>query len=353
MKRTVNFMWWTVLAALAWVCSTGNVWAGCPVPAIQALTGSGSDSKVGFPCGTGCNKVYYLVNGATYSGKTTEDDYYCNPHCGGEEHIHQESETHSSAGTMSQWRLTLWDPATCSKNYVQESISGHEVTKISWSYEGQGCLCEAAGNSCWALFLDGWWIDGDDYNCDVYFGGDGYTLVSHVPTTTGEAGCQVTQVTDTYAKQEDCFRSTIVEVSTPTSTYSQPYETSLCASRAKECATAQLTPQQFPAGAGASGSASCSFTVDSESFSVSMSMSRWRLALVGGYSDEKYKITLTWNETINGVTIPSTESYTTSGQEAAVWYWSPPDGELKPKESLTCGYTYSKTLVGVVVTGVQ
>lgn len=364
MKNNLHNAWTVFIAAAIWLCLGNSLRGGCFPAPIQAIQGGGTDTKVGFgfPCGTGCDKNYYLSRGATSYSKKIVDTYTAFPACG-EEYCHAEETSKSSAATITYYRVKF-DPGTCSKSYTIETIPAGTVYNNSYNAFDYSCPdCIIWDRSCWGEWVDGNYVDGsyvDEGDCDTCLLFDwvgfpcewgSYNLSSHKEITSGEEGCQVTKVTDTYTYQDNYTRSVLTRESFPNSFYQDPYETSTMIGRAKQCADNQLKAKSLSNPADRGGGAACSISLNESQDEASISKAKWRLAISGATAGEKYKITLHWEikETFNDgseKTDNRSEPRKATAPDALIWYYPGEGGEeLSPTKDPICGYSYTKTLV--------
>lgn len=338
----------TLSSALALVFTT-PARAGCPTATIEAIQGSGYNQKVGFECGTGCNKKFYLVSGANSFTKCTSECWTrIETGCGTfEDYTRIEKET-ASGSSISV--IVVLNPQNCATT-VTSTYSGSSMERASYYNETYASVCQIGVqiSSCESFSVDGNAVDPGN-SCGALDCGDttGYTLVS---STSSADACGGTTTKEVWKLVTDSGRCVITTETSSTPGYKSEYTTQMAISRARTCAMNQLAQKSLPEGDGINGRALCSFALASDRSSASVTVARWRIRIEGTSADEDYRLDLTWLEVVNGKARRFIEKRTVSGSDQPVWYYPSEEGELlKPKESQNCGYTYSKELVGVTIT---
>lgn len=337
------------------VAGTGKVLAGCPQGEIEALTGTGSASKLGFSCGTGCDKKFYRTSNATDSSKCESTVFTRNssPH---ENKVNRTKITVSTVNGSNFSYNIKTDPANCSSSATLSGTADSTET-ISWQrrmwnysdmkWDNSSCRQVTVTDNGQST------VTGDcAYQCPSS-SDPGYTQVSSTTTTDP---CGVTSTTTVYNYEVVDVDGKLTswgilkETSSNDPGYQDEYKTKEIIDEARQCAETSLNSKSFNACGGCGGSAVASFSLNGELSTASCQQAKWRVKITGTTSEDKLKITLQWIETVNGKSTPSEEERSASGSDQPEWYYPGNNGEpLEFKESESCNYSYSKALVGVKV----
>ncbi|MFM7818095.1 MAG: hypothetical protein ACKPGI_14150, partial [Verrucomicrobiota bacterium] len=327
--------------------------AGCPQCEIEALTGTGSVSKLGFSCGSGCDTKYYRTSNANTLSKCDSTIFTRNssPHAN---KVNRKKLTVSTVGGSNFSFNIKADPANCASTVTltgtadsTEVISQQQRT---WNYTD----VKWENSSCRQVTVTDNGQSTVTGNCSFQCPNSsdpGYTQISST-TTTDTCGVTSTttiynyQILDAVGKLESW--GILKETSSSDPGYQDEYTTKEIIDEARQCAETSLNTKSFDACGGCGGSAIASLSLNNYSSTASCLQAKWRIKITGTTSDDKLKITLKWVETINGKSSPSEETRFASGSDQTEWYYPGKSGEpLEFKESEACSYSYSKALVGV------
>ncbi|MCL4181369.1 MAG: hypothetical protein KJ072_26980 [Verrucomicrobia bacterium] len=334
----------TVVLVACAVMSMVRVYGqACPTRELEAIRGLGSNAKVGFLCGTGCDTRYYLsANALTSQEVTVIGVSRVDSNCGTFED-HSEGHHKRVSGNNLTAIVVSFDPLTCSMTTSNVTASTNIETHSVYSENSTSACREGVVIwSCESLSVDGALKYGA--GCTDWPSSTGMVLVSSSMST---GGCGEVRSTYVYEYVWNNGRTVLTDVSSTTPGYHDEYTTELAILRAKQCAYNVLNSQSLDSGHVIDGQAVCNFALASDQSAAEVELAQWRLKISGTIASQKYIIDLYWKETVRGKTrfLPP-EPREAIAPDQPTWYYPGPSGELlKPSESTECGYTYSRELV--------
>lgn len=310
-------------------CSSGGAFC-----ITEAIWGDGYNQKIGWGCGTGCDKKVYMSLTASTTEKITYKQEISHGSCG----------TDSMSGDLTYMSdpqdfeiyLDNWSVQNCNptpRSVVMPGGSFYCVehrTSMSWLEVPNGGGCYQIPDSCTDSPC------GDD--CHPNYSGCSRILGDVTITATDCA-----QMHEIISAIGSC--GTYIDDLGLTSGHGSEYSTATVIQRAHDCAMYNLSVMDqallfLP------GSPSCDFGLASDKTSASVDVNKWRLHFFGGLAGQKYHVVMHWMKEENGISTPEDEDEGTATAPGQLdWYYPNEHGKLLlPVEADQCGRSYFKVM---------
>ncbi len=320
----------TTLALLS-ACASANA---CPTATVEGKQGSGAASKIGFDCGSGCDRRFYRVRNMGKTTWGTTEVWTRSPHDPGIMDYCR-SEIVDVQGQCTIYHTSI-NPVTCAQSWTMtDEPNGYGRVSYyfaRWNntahvYDVTSCETEVPGG------------------CDTCGVPPGLIpIISTVTVTVNPCGVSETVTLFEGVSPDDLIYVKSTQVETFDPGYADEYTTDTIVRQARGCAanTLATAPDFSPA-----TRARCASSVSGDRTSAGATLANWRIAITGTVADEKYILHLYWMLVRNGVVSRWVEDRDIGGSDDPLWYYS---GEtLDPESSTECGFSYEKELLDATI----